>query len=142
MDTFKAVCHEIGMPVAEEKSGGPEQIMQFLGLTINTMHMVIRIPQDKREDITRCIETALNKKKATGLQLQSLAGKLNFICKAVPAGRPFTANVYRAFEGIPQHHHVQLKGKVLMDLQMWHTFLEKFRGWQPIICNKSKKLQQ
>ena len=139
MDTFKAVCQQIDMPVTEEKSAGPEQIMQFLGLTIDTTHMVIRIPQDKREDITKCIATALKKKKATGLQLQSLAGKLNFVCKAVPAGRPFTVNVYRAFEGTPQHHHVQLRGEVLTDLWMWHTFLESFRGWQPIISNKEKE---
>ena len=139
MDNFRDVCSEIGMPVAQEKSAGPVQVIQFLGLTIDTTRMVILIPQDKRADISRCIEALLKKKKATSLQLQSLAGKLNFICKAVPAGRPFIANVYRAFQGIPQHHHVQLRGEILTDLRMWCIFIQTFRGWQQIISSEIKE---
>ena len=44
MATFKQVCDEVGMPISPDKSVGPVQIIQFLGLTIDTVHMVIQIP--------------------------------------------------------------------------------------------------
>ena len=139
MDTFKGICKEIGMPIAQDKSAGPAQIIQFPGLMIDTKDMVIRIPQDKKEDLRMSITKTLSKKKATSLQLQSLAGKLNFVCKAVPGGRPFIVNIYRSFAGIPQHHHIQLTGEVLTDLRMWQVFLSTFWGWQSIISNKQRE---
>ena len=67
---------------------------------------------------------------------QSLVGKLNFLCKALPAGKPFIQNVYQAFAGIPQHRHIDLKGNLLADLRMWKSFLLQYKGWQPIISNE------
>ena len=131
--SFKQVCKEIGMPVSPEKAVGPVQVIQFLGLTIDTTLMVIRVPEDKRADILKILQKMLHKRKATSLDLQSLAGKLNFFSKAVPAGRPFIQSVYQAFVGIPQHRHIDPKGNLLADLRMWKSFLLQFRGWQPII---------
>ena len=36
MSVFKLVCTQIGMPVSPDKSEGPTQIIEFLGLTIDT----------------------------------------------------------------------------------------------------------
>ena len=65
--------------------------------------------------------------------MESLAGKLNFIAKVVPAGRSFTKRVYQSFQGIPKHRHIDLKQPVLADLCMWKLFLIHFKGWKPII---------
>ena len=51
MASFKEVCKEIGMPVSAEKSVGSVQVIQFLGLTIDTVWMVIKVPEDKKADI-------------------------------------------------------------------------------------------
>ena len=37
MPMFKLVCDQIGMPVSPDKSEGPTQIIQFLGLIIDTI---------------------------------------------------------------------------------------------------------
>ena len=42
-------------------------------------------------------------------ELESLAGKLNFITQVVLAGRSFTKRVYQSFQGIPKHRHIDLK---------------------------------
>ena len=47
MAVFKLVCTQIGMPVSPDKSEGPTQIIEFLGLTIDMIKMVVRIPKDK-----------------------------------------------------------------------------------------------
>ena len=91
------------MPVLPEKSVGPVQVIQFLSLTIDTVQMVVKVPEDKRADILKILTKIIHKRKATSSDLQSLAGKLNFLCKAIPAGRPFIQNVYKMFAGIPQH---------------------------------------
>ena len=135
MASFKEVSQEIGMSVFPEKAVGLVQVIQFLGLTINTVWMVVKVLQDKREDILKIITKIIQKRKATSLDLQSLAGKLNFQCKAVLASRPFIQNVYKTFTGVPQHQHTDLKGDLLADLRMWKSFLIHFIGWQLIISN-------
>ena len=108
MSSFKEVCNEIGMQISPDEAVSPVQVIQFLGLTINTIRMVIKVPEDKRVDILTILTKMIQKRKATSLNLQLLAGKLNFLCKAIPASRPFIKNVYEAFTGIPQHWHIDL----------------------------------
>ena len=136
MGIFMQVCQEIGMLVSFEKAVGLVQVIQFLGLTIDTILMVIKVPDDKRTNILKIMPKIVWKRKATSLDLQSLAGKSNFLCKAVPAGKPFIQNVYQTFVGIPQHRHIDLKGNLLADLRMWKSFLLQYKGWQPIISNE------
>ena len=133
MSVFKLVCDQIGMPVSPDKSEGPTQIIEFLGLTIDTIQMVVRILKDKMQDITLILITIIRKRKAMAAELESLAGKLNFITKVVLAGRSFTKRVYLSFQGIPKHRHIDLKQPVLVDLRMWKLFLIHFKGWKPII---------
>ena len=75
-------------------------------------------------------------RKATSWELQSVAGKLNFIAKAVPAGKCFIKCVYQAQASIPHHRHIDLRSPVLVDLRVWRVFLYKFRGWMPITDTK------
>ena len=41
MNVLKQVCKEIQMPIAPEKSESPATVVEFLGLTIDTVLMVI-----------------------------------------------------------------------------------------------------
>ena len=75
----------------------------------------------------------IKKWKATGYELESLAGKLNFISRIIPAGRSFIQRIYQAQMGIKKKLHINFKVLVLQDLHMWRMFLSKFRGWNPII---------
>ena len=85
------------------------------------------------QDISLILITFIRKRKETAVELESLVGKLNFIAKAVLAGRSFTKRVYQCFQGIPRHRHIDLKQLVLADLRMWKLFLLHFKGWKPII---------
>ena len=93
MGTFKQVCYEIGMPISPEKSVGSVQVIEFLGLTIDSVLMVVRVPDDKLQDISSILITMITKCKATGYELESLAGKLNFISRIIPAGRSFIQRI-------------------------------------------------
>ena len=125
------------MPVSPDKSEGPTQVIEFLGLMIDTIQMVVRILSHK----TLILIHIIRKCKATVAELVSLAGKLNFIAKAVPVGRSFTKRVYQCFQGIPKHRHIDLKQPVLADLRMWKLFLIHFKGWKPIIHSSVQRSQ-
>ena len=133
MSVFKLVCDQIGIPLSPEKSEGPMQVIEFLGLMIDTIEMVMRIHRDKMQDITLILITIIRKCKATAAELESLEGNLNFIAKAVLAGRSFRKRVYQYFQGIPKHRHIDLKQTILADLRMWKLLLIHFKGWKPII---------
>ena len=73
------------------------------------------------------IQKMLNSKKhkATILQIQELAGFLNFLCRAVIPGHAFTARLYSLTAGnLKPHHHVWLPMDVRKDLMMWEQFLD------------------
>jgi RNA polymerase-interacting CarD/CdnL/TRCF family regulator len=47
MNQFDGVCERLGVPIANEKTEGPTTILEYLGLTIDTQNMVVKIPADK-----------------------------------------------------------------------------------------------
>ena len=58
-NTVVSTAKEIGLPLAPEKMVKPTQIIEFLGLTINTITMTIGIPEDKSQQILKEIEELL-----------------------------------------------------------------------------------
>ena len=64
----------------------------------------------------------MNKKKATIHQLKVLTGYLNFLTKAIFAGRTFTRRMYSKYadaaaKGLKQHHHVRIDAEFKFDLR-------------------------
>ena len=51
----KQVAQEIGLPLAEDKFFGPAQVLEVLGLTIDSIHMAVAIPSDKVNSILQDI---------------------------------------------------------------------------------------
>jgi hypothetical protein len=89
MSTFRSLCDYMGVPLAEENTIGPACIIIFLGLEIDTLEMVKRIPQDKLVEVRHKLHMVLSKKKVTLKELQSLVGLLNFCARAIPSVRAF-----------------------------------------------------
>ena len=102
MDVLKEVCKEINIPIAPEKSQGPVTLVEFLELTLDIDFMVVRVPLDKLRDRSNLLCKMIKNRKATSWELQSLA-KLNFMVKAVSAGKCFIKGIYQAQAGIPHH---------------------------------------
>ena len=63
--------------------------MIFLGVLYDTVAMTISVPEDKLEEIKSLIRTWLSKPDATVLELQSLIGKLSYVCSCIRPGRLF-----------------------------------------------------
>ena len=103
MRKLKSICEFIGAPLSSEKCVGPFQQLEFLGLLLNFAKQTLAVSKEKVNkalNLISCfletlLETDKNKKgKVTVVQIQSLTGLLNFLCRAVPAGRAFTRRLY------------------------------------------------
>ena len=123
----------MGLPLAEGKFFGPSQVLDFLGFTIDSIRMVVAIPQDKAASILKQIQQVMGSKKCRVKELQALVGRLKFITKAVPHGRPFSRRLYDMFAGMKPHWHVSVTAELQKDLQMWKRFIQEYGGWTPIL---------
>lgn len=94
MNSFDQVCQQLGVPISHEKSEGPTTSITFLGLGIDTIGQSIFVPPDKVKALEVLLSSSISKHKITLKQMQSLAGSLAFITKAIPAGRAFCRRMY------------------------------------------------
>ena len=128
VEIFIEVCNSIKLPVALDKTTWGDTIIIFLGLLIDIERQVVCIPVEKIEKSVKPIHRiqASKKHKATILQIQQLAGFLNFLCHAIIPGRAFTTRLYSLISNkLQPHHHVKIPTDVREDLDMWSQFLEK-----------------
>jgi hypothetical protein len=51
MKTFDRVCERLGVPIAKEKTEGPMTKMEYLGLTLDTIEMWVKIPDNKVQEL-------------------------------------------------------------------------------------------
>ncbi|KAM9329440.1 uncharacterized protein PAF06_002568 [Gastrophryne carolinensis] len=99
LGTMLEVFGAFGVPVAHDKTEGPATVIQFLGIEIDTVGRVCRLPREKIDDLVEGLEGDLAVRKVTLQQLQSILGKLNFACRVLPMGRVFTRRLSLATVG-------------------------------------------
>ena len=87
---FMDICEYIHFPVNLEKTFWGCTLLTFLGLLIDTVKQIVCIPVEKLNRAVSLVNTILNKRKVTVLELQKLCGFLNFLCRAIVRGRAFT----------------------------------------------------
>ena len=114
----------------------------FLGILLNGEMLNLSIPLEKQERALKLLNDLSGKKKATIKQLQVLMGYLNFLTKAIFAGRTFTRRIYSKFsvwqrnksgKMLKQHHHIRLDEEFRFDCETWKIFLTHFRD-QAVCC--------
>ena len=122
------------MPVAEEKTLSPTQFLEYLGLLLNLIDFTLQIPENKRlkniEKIDSLLEKHRGRKNVTVKEILKVAGSLNFICAAIPAGKVFIADLYkltRSPDGakVKQSHHRRIPKAVAEDLKVFKIFLQE-----------------
>ena len=132
------IMQQTGMPVAEQKTIPPAQQLVYLGLLLNLLRQVLAIPDRKRTHYIELIDTVINafRKRKTVLirTVQQLAGHLNFICQAIPAGRTFLSGLYAmtasgSLKMVRPGHHRQVNRETCDDMVLFQ-FLGRPQGTQ------------
>ena len=124
---FLEICDEIGCPIAEEKTEWGSNRIIFLGILLDGVNYMMAIPIEKRDKAVHLIKNMKDRKTVTVKDLQKLAGTLNFLCKAIFAGRTFIRRIYNRMMGndrlLKQYHHVRVNADLKEDCNVWLSFL-------------------
>ena len=88
MNRLRIICEDWGVPLAKDKTIGPSFILRFLGLEIETLEMVIRIPQCKLSEVKEKIGicTWQNKNNSLGFTISSRLSKFVFQSHPISKG--------------------------------------------------------
>ena len=116
-------------PVDASKTLGPSQVLEFMGIILDSVRMEARLPDDKLTRIKDLLESFTNCRSARLVELQSLIGTLQFAFKVVVPGRTFLQRIINLTRGVPSRfHHVRLNKEFFKDIAMWKSFLSSWNG--------------
>ena len=117
------------IPIAAGKTQGPSQVLEFMGIILDSATMQARLPADKIKRLQDIFDQFHHRRSCTLKELQSLIGTLNFACKVVPPGRPFLQRIIALTRNVKkQHHHIKLNKGFFQDLEMWKKFIFNWNG--------------
>lgn len=125
---FLAMCADMGIPIAPEKTTLPAQDTSFLGVELDTVKHIARLPPEKLAEYSTMIEDMLPHNKVRRNELESLVGKLNFAASVVPA-RPFLRRLIDLVWTVDKpYYFIRLTQQAKADLQTWLSFLQSYNG--------------
>ncbi len=130
LSTFLSLCRLLGIPVVVEKTESRTCLL-FLGITLDTIKMEARLPQDKLQKSLCLVRLYRQLQKISIKQLESLTGLLNFAYKVIRTRKPFLRRLYNLMEGIRCRLHffkIRINAVAEEDLQMCELFLQSYNG--------------
>lgn len=131
MDSFKELCLEIGVPIADNKTVGPTTSITFLGLVIDTERMLVRIPLEKIYKLKLGIQYIQSSKKIKVKDLESIVGLMAFCARAIPSARAFSRRFYDVISSVnfrKPYFFVRINQEIKEDARVWGEFLGEFNG--------------
>ena len=129
LDTIKHSCGLLGVPLEEGKSEGPATCITFLGMELDSVSKIIRLPDDKLEKLRLLLEDFGGRKAMRKRELLSLIGYLQHAAKVVKQGRSFVrwlidlASLVRRLDGF-----VCLNISARSDILWWRVFATQWNG--------------
>jgi hypothetical protein len=116
METFMGLCNELGVPLAKNKTVGPTNILPFLGYIIDTELMMVLIPFEKIEKLSRLLQLLLVRKQIKRSELESIVGLMSFCSRAIPSSRAFLRRFYDLITTVKKpFHRIRLLSEVRSD---------------------------
>ena len=125
----KALCARLGITIKLEKCVVATTCITFLGIELDTVAQVARLPRDKLVELLAELQTFVERKRCTKRELLSIVGKLVFASKVIPAGRIFVRQLLDSSRQVSAlHHRIHLNKETKADLMWWLEFARNWNG--------------
>ena len=123
------VCDELGFATNPRKTVQPCTQLELLGVELDSVAQEARVTETRLGETINMLYEWRSRSSCTKRQLQSLIGKLNFICTVCRPGRTFLQQMTDLLQNV-QHpnHHIRLGNRFLKDLDWWLLFLRDWNG--------------
>ncbi len=129
MDVFKETCQRLGMPLDESKEEGPSEVLTFLGLEVDTVRMVVRLPQEKLTQMRALLKRWRGMRSCKRRELESLVGSLNHACRTARPGRAFKRRLQDMMTTVKRDgRRVRLNAVARADIEWWYHFALEWNG--------------
>ena len=127
--TALRVCESLGLPLHPGKCIGPSPVMTVLGIELDSVAQVARLPDDKLLALRDLVHSWLPRKWCTRRDLESLIGHLHHAAKVVWPGRTFLRRMIDLLCCFrTKDHPIRLNREFHLDLQWWVHLLDQWHG--------------
>lgn len=129
-----AVLLHMGFVPTLRKSAAPSQLLQLLGVEIDSVAMQLRLTAARVQELQQLAAAFSARRRCTKRELDSLLGKLQWASDVVFGGSLALNPVRRCGRACRKpHHKVYLVAEARLALQWWHTALQEFNGHRRIL---------
>ena len=129
IETTRTVFDDLGVPLAFDRLIGPVTCIVYLGIKIDSIEQIVKLPADKLSELMSMLDFWCNRRKCTKRELLSLIGKLCFAAEVVRPGGIFLRRLIDlSTPGTELHHHVTLDASARADIFWWLNFLPSWNG--------------
>lgn len=123
------ILRSLGFAIAWDKCVSPTQELTYLGISLNTKEMSVKIPEEKMCKLREELKFFSGKKRATLKQIQRLCGHLAHCSKIIKGGRTFSHRVIQLSKGWkPGVKRIRLSDQFRYDIAWWECFASIFNG--------------
>ena len=120
---------KLGIPIASQKTEGPARSLVFLGIVIDAVEGVLRLPEEKLRRLQRTIREWESRRTCTKRELLSIIGQLQHACCVVRPGRSFLRRMIDLSRSVKEMDRpIRLNRGFKSDLQWWALFLPTWNG--------------
>ena len=124
LDVRLRTCDELGFKINPENTVQPNTNLILLGIELDSLAQEPRIDQARLTENLHMLDKWSSLKHCTKRQLQSLIGKLQFICSVCRPGRTFLRRMIDLLlKATHPSHRIRLTVGFRKDIHWWQTFL-------------------
>ena len=124
-----SVCMELGLPLHPAKKVGPTSCMVTLGIELDSVNQLARLPQEKLDSLLNLLHQWSSNRWCSKRQLQSLIGHLHHAAKVVWPGRGFIRRmIYLLRHFRREDHPIRISAEFKKDLRWWLQYLASWNG--------------
>ena len=129
LDVMLTTCADLGFTSNPAKTVAPRTTLELLGIELDSVSQEARISQTRLDETLNLLRMWQTKASCTQRQLQSLIGKLSFICLVCRPGRTFLHRMIELLsKGSHPSHHIRLTKRFFKDIEWWLPFLSVWNG--------------
>jgi hypothetical protein len=119
-----------GLALSTDKTEGPSQVIEFLGIIINSIEQTLSISSGRKKELLDILGAFSKRERSSCTRVQSLLGKLSFAATVLPGARPFTRRIIDLLRRNYRLSNIILDPPFQKDVSYWRDHIGAWNGRQ------------